>query len=140
MIIHEYLAKKIYRCVWLLILYSGYGCSGYAASGIGLSILFQFYRAQPLWIPIGWNGIFLLINATMIGLLLKERNDADKLEEDPEQVWGVCRVGHRIGISDKSEIVSVTVANRTIGVLRHLIKLPFLFSRGGDVVLPYPCC
>lgn len=58
---------------------------GYAASGIGLSILFQFYRAQPLWIPIGWNGIFLLINATMIGLLLKERNDADKLEEDPEQ-------------------------------------------------------
>ena len=23
----------------------------------------------------------------MIGLLLKERNDADKLEEDPEQVW-----------------------------------------------------
>lgn len=29
--------------------------SGYAASAIGLSILFQFYRAQPLWIPIGWN-------------------------------------------------------------------------------------
>lgn len=71
----------------IYLMAAGYGCSGYAASGIGLSILFQFYRSQPLWIPIGWNAIFLLINATMIGLLLKERNDADKLEEDPEQVW-----------------------------------------------------
>lgn len=60
--------------------------SGYAASGIGLSILFQFYRAQPLWIPIGWNGLFLAINVTMIGLLLKDKNFADTLDDDPEQV------------------------------------------------------
>ena len=63
----------------------------YAASGVGLSILFQFYRAQPLWIPIGWNAIFLGINLTMIGLLVNERNNAGKLEQDPEQVRGGVR-------------------------------------------------
>ncbi|CAB1116594.1 unnamed protein product [Ectocarpus sp. CCAP 1310/34] len=57
----------------------------YAASGIGLSILFQFYRAQPLWIPIGWNGVFLLINVSMIGLLLKEKSEAAHIGDDPEQ-------------------------------------------------------
>ncbi|CBN78395.1 conserved unknown protein [Ectocarpus siliculosus] len=56
-----------------------------AASGIGLSILFQFYRAQPLWIPIGWNGVFLLINVSMIGLLLKEKSEAAHIGDDPEQ-------------------------------------------------------
>lgn len=28
----------------------------------------------------------MAINVTMIGLLMKEKNDADKLGEDPEQV------------------------------------------------------
>lgn len=60
--------------------------SGYAASGIGLSILFQFYRAQPLWIPISWNGLFLAINASMIALLVRERSEAANLGNDPEQV------------------------------------------------------
>lgn len=70
---------------------------GYALSGIGLSILFQFYRAEPLWIPIGWNGLFMVINISMIALLLKERNDAARIQEDPEQVralrvWRVSRL------------------------------------------------
>lgn len=64
--------------------------SAYAASGIGLSILFQFYRPQPLWIPIGWNGLFLLINTSMIALLLKERSEAANIGDDPEQVRLCC--------------------------------------------------
>lgn len=43
----------------------------YAMSGITLSILFQYYREKPLWIPIRWNSLFLLINAVMIGYLVK---------------------------------------------------------------------
>ncbi|CAM9215923.1 unnamed protein product [Discosporangium mesarthrocarpum] len=58
---------------------------GYAASGIVMSVLFQFYRPQPLWIPIGWNGVFFLINITMIGMILKERSDAGRIGEDEEQ-------------------------------------------------------
>lgn len=55
-------------------------------SSIALGMMFQYYRQQPLWISIGWNGLLMLINLSMIGLLLKERRDADKLKEDPEQV------------------------------------------------------
>jgi len=42
--------------------------------GISLSIIFQYYREKPLWIPIKWNGLFMLINAMMILLLLKVEN------------------------------------------------------------------
>lgn len=48
----------------------------YAISGISLSILFQYYRPIPLWIPISWNTLFLLINTIMILILIKEQNDA----------------------------------------------------------------
>jgi hypothetical protein len=54
----------------------------YALSGITLSLLFQYYREIPLWIPIRWNAFFLLINSVMIALLLKEQNDAYNLTDD----------------------------------------------------------
>ena len=38
----------------------------YAVSGITLSIIFQYYREKPLWIPIRWNSLFLAINCMMI--------------------------------------------------------------------------
>lgn len=79
-------AINVGRALVFSIIFAKTKNSGYAASGIGLSALFQFYRAQPLWIPIGWNGLFMVINVSMIGLLLKERNDAGKLGDDPEQV------------------------------------------------------
>jgi hypothetical protein len=43
----------------------------FAFSGISLSVVFQYYRPQPLWIPIKWNALFLLINGMMIAILLK---------------------------------------------------------------------
>lgn len=54
----------------------------YAFSGITLSIIFQYYREIPLWIPIQWNSLFLLINATMIILLLIEENEALNIPKD----------------------------------------------------------
>jgi CRP-like cAMP-binding protein len=48
----------------------------YAIYGISMSIIFQYYRQVPLWIPIRWNTLFLLINAIMIVLLLIEENEA----------------------------------------------------------------
>lgn len=48
--------------------------------GITLSIIFQYYREIPLWIPIRWNFLFLLINGVMIALLLKEQNDANNIQ------------------------------------------------------------
>lgn len=51
------------------------------------SIAFQYYRPQPLWIPISWNTIFLFINVGMVGLLLKEERDAKQQDEDTATLY-----------------------------------------------------
>ncbi len=62
----------------------------YAIGGITASILFQYYRAQPLWLPISWNIIFLLINGAMITALIKERAEASQLEPEEAEVFSEC--------------------------------------------------
>ncbi|KAG5190139.1 hypothetical protein JKP88DRAFT_205603 [Tribonema minus] len=57
----------------------------FSAGGIVLSVLFQYYRPQPLWIPISWNTIFLLINGGMIALLVNERRQATRLDSTEER-------------------------------------------------------
>ena len=59
----------------------------FAASGMSLSIIFQYYREKPLWIPIRWNFLFLLINATMVASLLKESVDADHMSPDEKVLY-----------------------------------------------------
>ena len=59
----------------------------YAATGITLSILFQYYREKPLWIPIRWNTIFLLINSIMIAHLLKEQYEVLLIPQEQMQIY-----------------------------------------------------
>ncbi len=59
----------------------------YAIGAISASILFQYYRAQPLWLPISWNVIFLLINGAMITALIRERQEASHLEPAEAEVY-----------------------------------------------------
>lgn len=59
----------------------------FAATGMSLSIIFQYYREKPLWIPIRWNLLFIMINATMIALLLKEESDADHMSKDEKELF-----------------------------------------------------
>ena len=59
----------------------------YAFSGIIMSILFQYYREKPLWIPIKWNMLFLFINGIMIGLILKEQFDAENIPLEHKLVY-----------------------------------------------------
>eukprot|EP01034_Spumella_vulgaris_P024901 gene24901-31295_t len=49
--------------------------------------MFQYYREKPLWIPIRWNSLFLVINAVMILLLLKDANDADNIPEEQKFLY-----------------------------------------------------
>ena len=58
-----------------------------AVTGITLSIVFQYYREAPLWIPIRWNFIFLLTNIVLLIALFKEANDADNLPEEQKQLY-----------------------------------------------------
>ena len=39
-----------------------------------------------MWIPIKWNAGFLALNAVMVVLLAREREEAEELSKDPEQV------------------------------------------------------
>ena len=60
----------------------------FAASGMSLSIIFQYYREKPLWIPIRWNFLFILINSSMIALLLKETADANSnMSRDEKELY-----------------------------------------------------
>eukprot|EP00638_Chattonella_subsalsa_P016018 CAMPEP_0117849618 /NCGR_PEP_ID=MMETSP0949-20121206/21202_1 /TAXON_ID=44440 /ORGANISM="Chattonella subsalsa, Strain CCMP2191" /LENGTH=436 /DNA_ID=CAMNT_0005696861 /DNA_START=498 /DNA_END=1809 /DNA_ORIENTATION=- len=59
----------------------------YATSGIVLSILFQYYRPQPLWIPISWNSLFFAINLGMITLILADRAELSDLESEVQSLY-----------------------------------------------------
>jgi len=52
-----------------------------------LSILFQYYRATPLWIPIRWNCVLLLINVTMVSKLYLERRRANQMDDTMETIY-----------------------------------------------------
>ena len=54
---------------------------------IALSILFQYYRAIPLWIPIRWNVLLLGINTVMSFNLIYERNRANNMGKDLEKIY-----------------------------------------------------
>ncbi|CAN0431556.1 unnamed protein product, partial [Hapterophycus canaliculatus] len=49
--------------------------------------MFNLFRVvgPPVWIPIKWNAGFLALNAVMVMLLMRERKEAERLGEDPEQ-------------------------------------------------------
>jgi hypothetical protein len=58
-----------------------------AMGSISLSIIFQFYRAMPLWIPIRWNVLLLAINAIMAGSLAYETHQAEYMPTDFEGLY-----------------------------------------------------
>lgn len=84
--------------VWLLLLniaclcvqtmYVLAYCRVLVLSGSTLNIMFNMFRVvgPPVWIPIKWNVGFLALNAVMVLLLMNEREEAEELGKDPEQV------------------------------------------------------
>lgn len=63
-------------------------CRILVLSGSTLNIMFNMFRVvgPPVWIPIKWNVGFLALNAVMVLLLMNEREEAEELGKDPEQV------------------------------------------------------
>ena len=59
----------------------------FAATGISMNIIFQYYRQIPLWIPIRWNGLFFVINMAMIILLVKQERDAANIPEEQKELY-----------------------------------------------------
>lgn len=72
----------------MLMVNAGLGLRAPArASGVACSIAFQYFRPQPLWIPISWNTLFFSINAGMVCLLLKEESDANKQDQEAAHLY-----------------------------------------------------
>ena len=59
----------------------------FAIGGITMSMIFQYYREKPLWIPLRWNSLFLIINAIMVVTLIKEASDAYNMSDELKQIY-----------------------------------------------------
>lgn len=79
----------------------------YAMSGLALSIIFQYYRERPLWIPIRWNTLFLLINAIMILLIMKENHDALNMPEEQKDIYERLFKSHGMKLVDFLHLMSI---------------------------------
>ena len=68
---------------------------GLAISSSLLSIVFQYYRPQPLWIPIRWGVVILGINGYMITQLMIERHKANHLSPQLQKIYDEGRFDER---------------------------------------------
>lgn len=59
----------------------------FAVSGTLFITAFQYYRPQPLWLPMKWNALFLSVNLYMIAILLKEQYAADNLPREMNDLY-----------------------------------------------------
>jgi CRP-like cAMP-binding protein len=59
----------------------------YAVSGVALSMIFQFYREKPLYLPLKWNWVFLTINIAMIARILKQERDAARIPDEQKRLY-----------------------------------------------------
>lgn len=53
-----------------------------ALGGITTSMIFQYFRPQPLMLPLKWNALFFSINVVMATLLLRERMEANDMDDE----------------------------------------------------------
>lgn len=63
------------------------GLRSLAMSGGLLGISFQYYRPQPLWIPIKWGCLFLCINGYMVAQLLLDRHRANHMPPELQKIY-----------------------------------------------------
>jgi len=58
---------------------------GLAVAGALSNIAFQYFRPQPLYLPMKWNLMFLLINVIFVaGLLIEQQQATAALDSEPE--------------------------------------------------------
>lgn len=64
----------------------------------GATLVFTYWHpiGKPLWIPFGWNVLFIMINSARIYEILHERRKADRLPEQAVDVWRSVFAAHGI--------------------------------------------
>jgi hypothetical protein len=78
-----------------------------AATGIFLSILFQYYRPVPLSIPIKWNSLFLLINMYMIAMIKRDAIEAEHMPEEQKKLFLDTFAKHNMNPVEFLKLISI---------------------------------
>ncbi|KAL3905630.1 MAG: hypothetical protein SGPRY_010846, partial [Prymnesium sp.] len=62
------------------------------------TLIFTYWHpvGKPLWIPFGWNIVFIVINGGRIYEILSERRKADQLPEQAVEVWRSVFAAHGV--------------------------------------------
>ena len=66
----------------------------------GATLVFTYFHptGRPLWLPFGWNVVFMLINVTQIYRILQDCSEAKKLPPQALELWRSVFAAH--GLSD----------------------------------------
>ena len=66
----------------------------------GATLVFTYFHptGRPLWLPFGWNVVFMLINGTQIYRILHDSSEAKKLPPQALELWRRVFAVH--GLSD----------------------------------------
>ena len=49
-----------------------------AVGGLSAAMVFQYFRADPLWLPIRWNALFVAINAIWVAKMWFDEREAER--------------------------------------------------------------
>lgn len=60
-----------------------------ASTGLSASMVFQYYRPEPLRVPLRWNALFLAINVVMASALYMDRSEAEGMEGEMLDIYNV---------------------------------------------------
>eukprot|EP00980_Cylindrotheca_fusiformis_P018642 scaffold6200_cov118-Cylindrotheca_fusiformis.AAC.4 len=100
-----------------------------------LALLFQYYRKVPLWIPIRWNVVLLLINTTMVTKLYLERQRAESMTKDMEELYEKGQFSRRgfsrvefLRLHDLAEVVTLPPNQVMVRQGEHKESLHFLLE------------
>ncbi|KAK1743317.1 hypothetical protein QTG54_005938 [Skeletonema marinoi] len=90
------------------------------SSGV-LAMSFQYFRPQPLWIPIRWGCLILCINGCMITQLLIERHRANHMPPELKKIYDEGSFDER-GFSKVQFMKFFKHARRTVFVGKEIIS------------------
>jgi len=90
------------------------------SSGV-LAMSFQYFRPQPLWIPIRWGCLILCINGCMITQLLFERHRANHMPPELKKIYDEGSFDER-GFSKVQFMKFFKHARRTVFVGKEIIS------------------
>lgn len=74
----------------------------------GCTIIFSYFHpvGKPLWLPLGWNLVFMGINGAHIYRILSERWQAERLPPQALELWQAVFAHHGVGAVDFSKLLS----------------------------------